>query len=266
MKQKILIWSLIVTTLIGAGSSAYFYFYSDKIVNDSMELHSSVHEICRKLSFYEEKEKRIYHMAKTLRVIYNLSDYEARYYCIIFDDFSRKYKIPWEVYPALIRIESNFNPTVTSPAKAKGMTQVMDQTARAVSQKLGIRYNKTTLWNDVLNMAIGFTYFSEGYTEWVDSTSEEKALRHAIKRYCGGPGYERINASAKQYVQEYRTSVWDEYIKLTLVYKGILYEEVSEKVDVPAVTAPKFDLPKLWDLNKEPKNKDLVMRASFIGQ
>jgi hypothetical protein len=175
-----------------------------------------------------EKEKRLTNMEKTLLLVYNISPHEAHYYSIIFDDFSQKDKIPWEVYAALIRIESNFNPTVLSPAKCKGLTQVKEETGRGVASKLGINFNESTLWNDLLNIVIGLTYFDEGYTEKVDSLGPEDALKHAIKRYCGGPGYQKINTESKVYVGEYKSTVWQEYIRLSYIYKGILYEELKK--------------------------------------
>jgi soluble lytic murein transglycosylase-like protein len=165
-------------------------------------------------------------MQKTLEVVYNLSSYEARYYSIICNDFSEKYGLPWEAYPALIRIESNFNSGVMSKERAKGMTQVLEATGKTQAEKLGIPFNDNTLWNCVLNMVIGFDFFSEGYAEKIDSISEEKALKHAMKRYCGGPGYQNINPDAKIYVREYKTTLWDEFQRVSFAYKGIKYDQI----------------------------------------
>lgn len=178
-----------------------------------------------KISKFQDKEKKLNNMQKTVEVIYNLSSYEAHYYTMIFYDFSEKYKLPWEVYPALIKIESGFNSGVMSKERAKGMTQVLESTGKYQAEKLGISFNEGTLWNCVLNMVIGFDFFSEGYAEYIDSSTQEKAQKHAMKRYCGGPGYSFINDSAKVYVGTYKNSLWEEYTKVSYVYKGVCYDQ-----------------------------------------
>jgi len=184
-----------------------------------------------KLTEYKNKEIRLENMQKTILVCYNLTPYEARYYSFIFDDFSQKYNIPWEAFPALVRIESNFNAGVMSKERAKGMTQVVEATGRSQAQKLGIPFNDGTLWNCVLNMVIGFDFFSEGYTEKIETMHGDSALKHAMKRYCGGPGYATINPDARLYVKEYKTTVWDEYQRVKYIYKGIMYDQLMSEKD-----------------------------------
>jgi soluble lytic murein transglycosylase-like protein len=183
--------------------------------------------------FKEEKEApafRIDVMERTLLLVYNhISKYEAHYFSIIFDDFSEKNGVPWTAYAALVRIESNFNPTTVSPARCKGLTQCKESTAKEVAEKLGITYNDATLWNDILNVIIGLTYFSDGFKERKDSLGIDEALKHAMKRYCGGPGYQRINFESKIYVGEYKSTLWQEYVRLSYVYKGVLYEAQKKK-------------------------------------
>ena len=189
------------------------------------KMHGKTLILENKISEYQDKEKELNNMQKTVEVIYNLSSYEARYYTMIFYDFSKKYKLPWEIYPALIKIESGFNSGVMSKERAKGMTQVLESTGKYQAEKLGISFNEGTLWNCVLNMVIGFDFFSEGYAEYIDSSTQEKALKHAMKRYCGGPGYSFINDSAKVYVGNYKNSLWEEYTKVSYVYKGVCYDQ-----------------------------------------
>ena len=175
---------------------------------------------------YEERDRRLENMQKAILVSYNLTTYEARYYSFIFDDFSRKYNIPWEVFPALIKIESNFNPGVLSKEHAKGLTQVLEATGRIQANKMGIPFTEGTLWNSVLNIVIGFDYFSEGYAEKVKGTTQDSALKHAMRRYVGGPGYISVNSEIK----EYKISLWDEYQRVSYVYKGILCQLPTTKV------------------------------------
>lgn len=212
--------------IIGTATAVMVYLYAKDLAMEKQVLETKVHE-------YEKGKIKLDNMQKTLEVIYNLTPFEARYYSIICNDFSEKYKLPWEVYPALIRIESNFNSGIMSKEHAKGMTQVLETTGRVQAGKLGIPYNDGTLWNCVLNMVIGFDYFSEGYVEKKDSLSKEEALKHAMKRYCGGPGYANSNPDAKIYVKEYKTTLWDEYLKVSYVYKGIMYERLTTQNFLP---------------------------------
>lgn len=168
-------------------------------------------ELCL-LKFKEEQIKR---MTEALMIHYNhLSWYEAHYYSIIYYDFSKKYDIPWEIYPAVIRIESNFNPTIKSSKNAKGIAQVIESTGKEVAEKLNINYKTNrTLWNDLLNIIIGFTYLSEG--------AQELGLEDGLKRYNGGPGFKK----SSKLVGTYKTTVWQEYIRLKYIYKGVLSEK-----------------------------------------
>jgi soluble lytic murein transglycosylase len=200
---------------------------------------------CR--AYYEEHEelkkqvasnavakKYVRDIEKTLKVNYEfLSKYEAHYYALMFNDFGQAYGIPWEVYAALVRIESNFDPTQKSDKDAKGMTQVIESTGKATAAKMGLHYKENeTLWNDLLNMMIGFTYFSEGYRSRLnEGASRDEAIQHAIKRYLGGSGYAsepkkpssptNHGKEKRIYVSEYNISVWQEYRKLQYVFKGV---------------------------------------------
>jgi hypothetical protein len=194
------------------------------------------------LQLKQEKEDKEFHLKiieKTLLLLYNhLSTYEAHYYAIIFDDFSRTEDIPWEVYPALIRIESNFNPSTTSDSECKGLTQLKEKTAKEVATKLGISYTDATPWNDILNMVIGFTYFGDGFKEKKDSLGINNALKHAMKRYCGGPYYQKIKNDNKTYIKEYKSTVWQEYLRLSYVSKGVAYEDTAKKIKKPVNLNP----------------------------
>lgn len=177
----------------------------------------------------EAREFRIVTMERSILLVYpNISTYEAHYYSIIFDDFSQKDSVPWEAYAALVRIESNFNPTTMSSARCKGLTQLKEGTAKDIAEKLGIIYNEATLWNEILNMVIGLTYFGEGFKEKKDSLGVDEALKHAMQRYCGGPSYKKINPESKVYVGEYKSTLWLEYTRLSYVYKGMLYDALKK--------------------------------------
>jgi len=169
---------------------------------------------------YEIKDERLNCMKKALMVAYGLSKWEAHYYSILFDDFSINYSIPWEIYPAIIRIESNFKVTLVSTKGAKGMMQILESTGKDVAQKLDLEYIESqTLWNDLINMVLGCEYLSEGI--------KEKGLEGGVKRYLGGPDFlksAKANQEAKTYIGAYKTTVWNEYKLLTYIFRGIANE------------------------------------------
>jgi len=127
---------------------------------------------------------------------------------------------------------------------AKGMTQVIEPTGKSTAAKMGLRYKDgETLWNDLLNMMIGFTYFSEGYKQRLgEGANRDEALQHAIKRYLGGSGYanepKKPPSSVKPgkekrvYISEYNISVWQEYKKLSYVFKGVCADTTTTIKDL----------------------------------
>jgi len=159
-------------------------------------------------------------MAYTLMAAYGLSKWEAHYYSVIFDDFSTQYSTPWEIYPAIIRIETNFRSTLVSSKGAKGLMQIMEETGKQVADEIGMDYvEKETLWNDFCNMIIGCCYLSKFI--------KEQGLEGGVKTYLGGPGWEKTSAASKvvsQSIGEYRTSVGKEYRMLIYMFRGISAE------------------------------------------
>lgn len=229
MFKKFGIRILFVLAICGITGSVTLLFFSLSILSHNKEIQA-------KLAVFEEKEKRLSNMENALQTLYHLSKYETHYYAIIFDDFATQYQIPWETFPALMKQESGFNPTLTSPKGAKGFTQILDGTAKIVAGKLGIKFNPVTPWNDILNMVMGFTYFAEGFTEKKDSATMEISLQHAMQRYVGGPAYAKVNPSAKEYVGDYKNTLWQEYVKLSYIYKGLLYDQsMQSEIKEPTV-------------------------------
>lgn len=176
----------------------------------------------------KEKEGRIKHMERTLMVHYKISWYEAHYYSIIFDDYVQKYdslfkahNIDWQIFPAIIRIESNFNPTAVSKKMAKGIMQLLDETAEEMIEKINtedqgkgrhpIKYTKKVLFNDVLNMIFGIEYLCKMIAETQD-------FEAGIQAYLGGPGFDK----GRKDIGRYRTTVRWEYDRLKYIHKGVI--------------------------------------------
>jgi hypothetical protein len=195
-----------------------------------VETHKYVRELQKQIVVEKEKNKtciehdrRINDMTRTLMIAYSLSKWEAHYYAIIFDDFSEQFNIPWEIYPAIVRIESNFKCNVGSPKGAKGMMQILEGTGKSIAGKYEIDYvENQTLWNTVLNLVLGCGYLSQNI--------KEKGLEGGVKSYLGGANFAKTvitNPEAKQYIGEYRSTVWKEYLKLSYFYRGVRASELS---------------------------------------
>ena len=202
--KKIITITAVIVVFI---SSAFLGLWSRKKITHYRELKEEVQD----LRYLKEKENRIKSMEQTLMVQYKLSWYEAHYYSIIMDDFSQRDSIPWQIYAAMIRIESNFNPTGVSSKGARGMTQVIEPTGKSVAKELGIPYKeKMTLWNDIVNMVIGFHYLGQNI--------KKMGLEDGIKAYIGGPGFKK----GRKDIRRYRTTVQWEFERLQYIHAGIM--------------------------------------------
>ena len=180
-----------------------------------------------KLSNYQIQDKCLESMTKTLMISYNLSRWEAHYYSIIFNDFSKNFNIPWEIYPAITRIESNFISNIGSDKGAKGMMQILESTGESIANEYDIDYVvNQTLWNSVTNLVLGCGYLSKNI--------KEKGLEGGVKCYLGGPCYLKtikVRKGTGQYIGEYKSSVWKEYRQLSCIFKGIVSESDKDLYD-----------------------------------
>lgn len=167
---------------------------------------------------YKKQDQRLLCMTRTLMITYNLSRYEAHYYSIFFDDFSKSYNIPWEIYPAVIKIESNFKPNLTSPKAAKGMMQLLESTAQGVAKELNINYvDGQTIWNDFINVILGCTYLSNAI--------KDKGLEGGVCVYLGGPDYLRNKDTDDTYLPRYKSTVLKEFKQLSYIFRGVVNEQ-----------------------------------------
>lgn len=208
---------------------SYGLFY--KLTTD-VELINLENEV-KHLRKLKEKEIRIDNMTKTLLIHYNhLSKFEAYYYSIIIDDFVEEYGIPWEIYPALIRIESNFATGLRSKKHAKGIAQVLETTAESIANELNIEYESSkTVWNDLLNLIIGWKYLSDNILQLQQNDStclkiNDDCLGKGLKIYNGGPGFKKGHKA----IGQYRTTVWEEYQRLIYIGKGVVKENQKESI------------------------------------
>lgn len=84
---------------------------------------------------------------------------------------------------AIIKVESNFNENATSNSGAKGLMQLMENTATEMAKKLEIEsFESNMLYNPEINIMIGTKYFDELLARY----NENYYL--AIAAYNGGIG------------------------------------------------------------------------------
>ena len=89
----------------------------------------------------------------------------------------------WTMIHAIARQESQFDRQIISPAGARGLMQLMPNTARDTASKMGMDYDFDRLTNDpAYNIMLGSTYFAN----LLDSFGGNYVL--AIAAYNAGPG------------------------------------------------------------------------------
>lgn len=148
---------------------------------------------------------------------YNLTEDEADFYAMMFNKYSGKYGIDWKIYPAIIAVESNFDPAAISSKKAKGIMQMMDSTFKEMCAKNEIFYMENrTIYNDVLNVKMGLQYLSFAV--------KTKGLERGVKSYIGGPGYSNTNQDVKEY-----------WVRFSAEYAKIISIENDYQSDINAM-------------------------------
>lgn len=223
---------LIIAFVFSLATNGFFYW---TVIPETRLVQKSLTEERQKSREFIIKNERVRCMTTALGIAYGISKWEGHYYSVIFDDFSTRYGIPWEIYAAVVRIESNYNPTLVSPKGAKGMMQILEPTAESVASQLKINYIKTqTLWNDVINMILGCTYLSDNI--------KSSGLEDGVKCYLGGPSclvpIKNPDPEKHQYISEYKSSVWKEYKELVYIFRGVVNE--SSKIPYAEIHSSVF--------------------------
>lgn len=163
----------------------------------------------------EKEEARIVDMAKALRVLYYVSDPEAE---MLAREFRRAESdsARWELYAAVCRVESGFNPTLTSRANCKGLMQLSDSTAVHYAPMAGAVWRPGwSPWADALNVRVGCIYLRELVVKFGEEIG--------VKMYVAGePRIKRSPGMPEAGV--YLARVMEEKTKLKYVYAGIRAE------------------------------------------
>ena len=92
--------------------------------------------------------------------IKNLSKYEK-----IVASECNKYSIDKNLVLAIIKTESNFNKNVVSRKNAKGLMQLLDETATYISKLYNITYNGN-LFEENINIKLGIAYLDYLYKKF----------------------------------------------------------------------------------------------------
>lgn len=250
LKRKI---GFIVILILILNTILLWYFHAYEYKKREIVFEEKLKKEQKNYYYFKIKQQRLKCMTRTLMVAYDLSKWEAYYYCTLFDDFSLKYNVPWELFPAIMRVESNFNASVRSQADCIGLMQIKRTTGKDVADKLNIKFNDVTLWNDIINIVIGSTYLCEHI--------KKEGLREGVKRYLGGPDYKKSvknNHGTRTYVKEYKTSVISEYEQLTLMFRGVVDELGYTYDEIYLVPHKEDTIPLIFTLFTDSVNTDTI--------
>jgi soluble lytic murein transglycosylase-like protein len=107
------------------------------------------------------------------------------YYPLTYGDeiraCARETGLPAPLIAGIIRQESAFDPRATSPVGARGLMQLMPDTAREMAHKVGVPYAPDRLYDPTTSVRLGSTYFRE----LMDDFNGNVEL--ALASYNGGP-------------------------------------------------------------------------------
>lgn len=102
----------------------------------------------------------------------------------VFQEVGEKHGLDWRLLAAIARKESRFNPEAVGPNGARGMMQVLPETA------LGMGVNIWDLTDPAQGVDVGARYVRRLLDVWLDEPGldEETRLRFAVAAYHVGPG------------------------------------------------------------------------------
>ncbi len=132
---------------------------------------------------------------------------------------------------ALIRQETEFDPYAVSPAGARGLMQMMPDSAKKAARESGLPYRLDALMSDPnYNIQLGMTEFSGHYSNWGNSIVLAAAAYNAgpnnVRRWLNANGDPRTGADPVDWIEQIPFSETRNYVQRVLenmeVYKNRL--------------------------------------------
>jgi len=82
-------------------------------------------------------------------------------YSRLVTKYSTESGVSRELVFALIKRESMFRESIISPAKAKGLMQLIDQTASQTARNIGLKFRRSDIYKPELNIRLGIAHLKE---------------------------------------------------------------------------------------------------------
>lgn len=146
----------------------------------------------------------------------------------IVKEISKKYEVEENMIYAMIKIESKFNQDVVSKAQAKGLMQIMDNTAIEMGERIGmVNFEPSMLYKPDVNIEIGTKYFKTLLDKYDD-------VKLALIAYNAGQGNldkwikEGIVTDEESYYNlpyNETTAYWQKVLREYNVYNAIYNNE-----------------------------------------
>jgi len=154
----------------------------------------------------------------------------------VFQEVGAKHDLDWRLLAAIARKESRFDPMAVGPNGARGMMQVLPETA------LGMGANIWDLSDPEQGVEIGARYFRRLLDVWLDDPAldEETRLRFAVAAYHVGPGrFSRLRKEAEAH--GLNSNRWDGHVE-KMVADGVAPGSAAYVNEVFATRARYRDL------------------------
>lgn len=133
-------------------------------------------------------------------------------YAKYINKYSFENKISPYILLSLIRKESRFNPNAISSVGAKGLMQLMPDTAVYIANLSGIKYNEKEIFDPEYNISLGSKYYN-----YIKTNHHNNDL-YVIASYNGGHG------AVSKWINNFGTNNLDEFVE------KIPYQETKEYV------------------------------------
>ena len=91
--------------------------------------------------------------------------FSEKYHSIV-NKYAEQHSVPEQLVFAIIKVESNFDPSVVSSAGAMGLMQMLPSTYEWLTTKLGDNYSKDDLYDPETNIRYGTYYLQYLYSRF----------------------------------------------------------------------------------------------------